>query len=535
MSQPADIIITHAQAITSDPANPRAEAVAIRGQRILFVGTTEAALEWRGPATRLIDAQGYTLLPGFIDSHYHLLLGSLELDDAQLAQVTNLAELTTTLVNYAGHRPAGTWLVGSGLRYSILPAPQLLTRHHLDAIISEQPLILFAYDGHTAWANTLALRLANLLHGGEAGPNSEIVMGDDGLATGELREPGAYNPIRELLPIPDEAQKRQLLRQGLAQAAALGVTSIHNMDGNAAQMALYASLLEAGELTLRVYCPYSITPATSIEDLAEAIELQQTYQNPMLRSGCVKFFMDGVVESYTGLLLDDYDGQPGCRGEANYSIEHFTHLAGEADRLGLQIFVHAVGDGAVRRTLDAYETIQQANGRRDSRHRIEHIELIHPDDIPRFADLGIIASMQPLHAPLAPGEADPWPARVGPTRWGCSFAWQSLRHAGARLAFGSDWPVVSQDPILGLSAALNHRPWLPGLPDQRQTLTDTIASYTGDAAYAEFQETEKGQLKAGMLADLVLLSMDLEKIHVEEINQARVVLTMCNGRLVYES
>jgi predicted amidohydrolase YtcJ len=309
------------------------------------------------------------------------------------------------------------------------------------------------------------------------------------------------------------------------------------MDGDTAQLALYAALEDVGELTLRVYCPYSVTPDTPPEALAEAVAMRQTFQSDMVRSGCVKFFMDGVIETYTGLLLDDYAGQPGNRGGALFSADHFNHMAAEADRLGLQIFVHATGDGAVRRTLDGFEAAQRANGRRGSRHRIEHIELIHPDDLPRFAELGVIASMQPAHAPRLPSDdPDVWLARVGPERWGRSFAWQTLRQAGvARLAFGSDWPVAPSDPLLGLHAALNRQPWLPDLPDQRQTLADAIASYTCDAAYAEFQEQHKGQIRVGMLADLVLLSADLFATPVEEIDQIRPVLTLCDGRIVYEA
>lgn len=532
----ADFIFTNAKVMTSDPDNPRAEAVAVAGQRILFAGAAAEAANWRGPQTRLIDCQGRTLMPGFIDSHYHLLLGSLRLNTAQLDQVRNLDELAVALQTFAEDHPVGEWLAGSGLKYGIVPPGQRLTRYQLDGIIPEQPLFLVAYDGHTAWANTCALSLAGLLHGGETPPNSEIVIGDDGMATGELREPGAFDTVRALLPEPDEAEKRALLRQGVAQAAALGITSIHNMDGDAGQMALYADLLEAGELTLRIYCPYSVTPETPLEALAEeAVPLHRTYQDPMLRGGCVKFFMDGVIESYTGLLLDDYAGRPGSLGEANYTIEHFNRMALAADQLGLQIFVHAVGDGAVRRTLDSYALAQQENGLRDSRHRIEHIELIHPDDLPRFAELGVIASMQPLHAPLEVNDLDPWPSQVGPERWACSFAWRTLRQAGAHLAFGSDWPVVSQSPLLGLYAALNRRPWRPGLPDQRQTLEEAITGYTRDAAYAEFQEREKGQLRPGMLADIVLLSADLESIPAEDIRQVQVLLTMCDGRVVYES
>jgi predicted amidohydrolase YtcJ len=536
MPQPADLIITQAKVYTVDPAYPHAEAVAVRGQQIVFVGSAADAAAWRGPATRGIDGQGGTLLPGFIDSHFHLLLGSIELADMQLDEVTSLDSLAAAVRRFAGEHPNDPWLVGRGLRYSIVPNQQSLTRHHLDAILADRPLLVFAYDAHTAWANTTALRQANFLTDGKTvGPNSEIVRATAGQASGELREPGAYDPLLELIPRPDEAKKRAMLRRGLAEAARVGVTSVHNMDGDMAQLTLYAALEDAGELTLRIYCPYSVKHDTPSEALTEAVAMGRAFQSDMVRGGCVKFFMDGVIETYTGLLLDDYAGLPGSCGGALFSAEHFNYMAAEADRLGLQIFVHATGDGAVRRALDGFEAAQRQNGRRDSRHRIEHIELIHPDDVPRFAELGVIASMQPAHVPLqTPNDPDVWPARVGSERWGRSFAWQTLRQARARLAFGSDWPVAPQDPLLGLQAALNRRPWLPGLPEQRQSLTDAIASYTHDAAYAEFQEQAKGQLKPGMLADMVLLSADLFATPVDQIDRVHPVLTICNGRIVYE-
>lgn len=536
MSQPADLIITHARVYTVDPAQPWAEAVAVRGQRIAFVGSAAEAAAWRGPRTRVIDGQGCTLLPGFIDSHFHLLMGSIELAGIQLQGVASLESLAAAVNRFAAAQPDAPWLVGHGLKYDIAPGRQPLTRHHLDAISPDRPLLVFAYDVHTAWANTAALRQANILSSGEAlGPNSEIVRTADGQASGELRERGAYDRVLEMIPLPGDTQKRAMLQRGLAEAASVGVTSIHNMDGDIDQLALYATLEDVGELTLRVYCPYSITPETPPEALADAAAMRQAFQSDMVRGGCVKFFMDGVIETYTGLLLDDYAGQPGNQGGALFSAEHFNDMAARADRLGLQIFVHATGDGAVRRTLDGFEAAQKANGRRDSRHRVEHIELIHPDDLPRFAELGVIASMQPAHVPLqTPDDPDVWPARVGPERWGRSFAWRTLRQAGARLAFGSDWPVAPQNPLLGLHAAVNRRPWLPGLPDERQTLADALAGYTRDAAYAEFQEQQKGQIKAGMLADLVLLSGDIFATPPEELDRLRPVLTICDGRIVHE-
>jgi predicted amidohydrolase YtcJ len=268
----------------------------------------------------------------------------------------------------------------------------------------------------------------------------------------------------------------------------------------------------------------------------------------MARGGAVKFFMDGVIESYTALMLDDYTGTSGNKGDALYTAEHFTRMATEADRLGLQIFVHAIGDGAVRRTLNGYESAQRINGKRDSRHRVEHIEVVHPDDLPRFAQLGVIASMQPFHVPLTATGYDIWPSRVGVERWDRSFAWDQIRQAGARLVFGSDWPVVSQSPFKGISAALNRKPWQEprqeppangrmadgGFADHRQTLEQTLLSYTRDAAYAEFMEHEKGMLKPGYLADLVLLSEDIFSVPSEDIERVHPVMTVVDGRVVFE-
>lgn len=534
----ADLLITNARVFTADPARPTAQAVAVQGRHLVFVGSHADSHAWRGPTTRVIDAGGGSLLPGLIDSHFHLLWGSLEMGDIQLDSAESWPTAVEQIRAYAATHPNAAWLVGYGLRYGIRGEGQSLTRKQLDAALASRPLILFAYDHHTAWANTEALRRAGRLQGGPlVAPNSEIVMAPDGTATGELREGGAFRPLMDLIPPPDLAQKRAALQRGMAAAARLGLTSVHNMDGTAEQIGLYAAMEDAGEMALRVYVPYSVTPATPPEALAEAAAWRAEYTGDFVRTGAVKFFMDGVIESYTALLLEPYADRPGYLGDANYTAEHFTRLASEAERLGLQMFVHAIGDAAVRRTLDGFEAALRANPQRPlaaSRHRLEHIEVIHPADIPRLAALGVIASMQPLHAPRDAHGSDVWPARVGPERWPYSFAWETLRQAGAHLAFGSDWPVVSQSPLAGIQAAVTRQPWAPGLPDQRQTLTNTLLAYTRHAAYAEFQEDVKGTLAPGRLADLVLLSADLEALPPETLGQVEPLLTVCNGRITYE-
>lgn len=528
----ADLLITNAHALTMDRAQPVAEAVAVQGERILFVGSAAEALAWRRPHTRVIDAAGCTLLPGLIDSHFHLLWGSLKLDNIQCEGLTTYAELMAAVHAYAATNPDRPWLLGNGMIYEIGPQRQIPTRHHLDALVADRPLAIMAFDYHTMFANTRALEMAGLLYGGVCAAGSEIVMGTDGTATGELRERGAFGPIQALTPTPDPARKRQLLRQGLAQAAAYGITSVHNMNGNLDELTLYADMAAAGELTLRINVPFSVTPATSLEELREAIAMRDAFLSHQVRSTAVKFFMDGVVESYTALLLDPYADKPDDCGKAIFEAEHFTHMVAECDRLGFQVITHAIGDAAIRRTLDGYAAALQKNGRRDSRHRVEHVELLHPADLPRFRELGVMASMQPVHETVSePGQL--WAKNVGAARWGWGFPWQSLRNAGVHLVFGSDWPVVTQNPYLGMHAALARTPWLPHLPIQTQNLHDTLAAYTRDGAYAEFQEGNKGQLRRGMLADLVLLDRDMTTTPLPEVKTSKARLTVCDGRIVY--
>jgi predicted amidohydrolase YtcJ len=536
MQPSAHFLFENTHVFTADSVHPFAEAVAVTNNRIVFVGSRSDAQFFKGTSTRVIDAGGGMLLPGFIDSHFHMMYGALNLDGMQLEPASNYDELSQIILAYAAEHPNDLWLPGTGLRYNLGPGYTPLNRHHLDALVAERPIYINAFDGHTSWANTLALKMAGIFNGGETGPNSENVLDEHGESTGELREPGAYKPVSDIVPKPDDVRKRLLLQKALHLTASLGVTSVHNMDGNDHQAAVYAALEDLGELTCRIYLPYSVSPETPLEAIEkEALAMKQTYNGEMLRAGSVKFFIDGVIEGFTGLLVDPYADNPTTCGAANYDIEQFNRLVVEADRLGMQIYTHSVGDMGVRRVLDAYQHAQQLNGKRDSRHRVEHIELIHTDDLPRFKELGVLASMQPLHSPMQVDENDIWPTRVGRERWPLSFAWQVLREAGATLVFGSDWPVVTQNPLRGISNAVNRLPWAEGMPYQRQTLSDTLIAYSRDAAYAEFQEQQKGQIKEGYLADLVLLPKNLFEIPPTAIADLKPSLTMADGRVIYEA
>ncbi len=546
------LLIHHARVFTADPLQPSAQAVGIQGNRIAFVGSDADAERWRTADTRVIDAQQATLMPGIVDSHYHLFFGAMELGHIQLWDVQSLDEMGAVIRAYAAEHPDDESINAVQFRYEILPTGDRLTRQRLDAILPDRPLLIMGYDHHTAWANTRALEISGTLHGAKTGVNSEILMAEDGTATGELVEPAAYGvvlrhfdawgrTVKGLIgntvgaPKLNPARERVWLREGLKQAARYGITSVHNMDGDAEQAAFYAAVEKDGELSVRVNIPFSIFPTTQISELEEAVEMARLYQGEKLRSGRVKLFMDGVMESWTALLIDDYADRPGWRGDALYTAEHFDRLACECDARGLQITVHAIGDAAVNRTLNGYALARRVNGARDSRHRVEHIELIQPADLPRFVELGVIASMQPLHSPITyPETHELFPLRVGAERWSNGFAWQTIREAGAHLAFGSDFPVVTADPMMGIHAALNRRAWGAGMPDQRQTLADTLISYTREGAYAEFQEDVRGQIKPGMLADLVLFSEDLFAVPPDQITRARPVLTLCDGQITFE-
>jgi predicted amidohydrolase YtcJ len=534
MANIADFIVMNAHVFTADKCLPEARAVAIKSKKIVYVGDELGANEWKGSGTRVIDGGGRTLMPGIIDSHFHMQHGSLNLDRIHFETCTTYEQAAQAVRSFSRENKDVPWLTGFGMRYNLGPGAVPMTRQYLDAIIADRPLAITAYDGHTMWVNTLGLHLAGIFHGAECPPNSYVVLDEHGEATGELKE-HASQFIEKVVPEPNRATRLGLLKRGVKIASRLGITSVHNMDGDDEQAGLYKELEEEGDLTVRIYIPYSIRVETSLEDIRQlAYPMKAKYQSEYLRGGCVKMFMDGVIETYTGLLVDPYDDNPSTCGDSNYSVEHFNRNVVEADRLGLQIFVHSVGDGGVRRVLNAYALARKVNGVRDARHRVEHIEVIHPEDLSRFAQLDVIASMQPLHAPPSIDDGDIWLYRVGERRWPLSFAWTDIRKAGARLVFGSDWPVVSQNPFLGVHNTLNRKPWAQGINPHHQKLSDTLLSYTRDAAFAEFQENVKGQLNVGYLADMVLLSEDIFTIPSEQMKDVHPRMTMMGGRITHE-
>jgi len=526
----ADIIITNAKIFTSDETNPRAEAVAIKGNRIIYVGNNAGADQFRGDHARVIDGRGHTLTPGFIDTHVHLLHGAMWLGHAELRGVEIQGEVKAILQDFAARNKTEQWIAGRGIRYGIVS-----TRQELDAMIADRPVYIGAFDGHTAWANTKALEMAGILKDdGREMVNGIIVRDENGIATGELREGDAMHAVFNLIPEPDSNRKRELLKLAIHEFNKTGITSVHNMNGDMEELMAYAALEDAGEMNMRVYVPYHVKPETREEELKEAAEMAKL-QMDYVRGGAAKFFMDGVWESYTAFNIDPYADEPSIGIVAPiFSLDHFVRMASICDKQGLQIAVHCCGDGAVRQTLDGYEQIQKMNGKRDSRHRIEHIEVCQLEDMPRFKELGVIASMQTSHAPFSLEDDMVWTKRTGPQRWHIAFPWRDLKNAGAHMSLGSDWTVMPFDPMLNMDFALNRKKLAPENPNQNLSLEECIIGYTRDAAYVEFKENEKGQIKAGYLADLVLFSHDLFELNPEDIMSAKPVITIMDGRVVFE-
>ncbi len=555
----ADILITNARILTMDAARPRAEALAIAGNRIIRVGSKDEVAGLRTAHTRVIDAGLKTVMPGIIEGHVHLFGGSVELDTLMLNGVSGFDNIANAVRAYRKTRPDEAVLLATGIAHEAFGEP--MTRHILDQIVSDIPFLAFCFDHHTMWANTKALEAAGIMKGRALPVGNEIVLDHNGVATGELREPAAYMLAQALTPTggrewlgmttgenpnpPATQAQRELdmkyFKQGIAHAASLGITSMHNMDGNWYQLELLQELLDRGELNARVEIPYHHKNTFENARVEEAAEMRAKYgrrrpQGDMLHCDRVKIFIDGVLETYTALMLEGYPDQPENMGAPLFTAEDFNEIITRADRHGLQVTTHAIGDGGVRRTLDGYEAAMNANGRRDSRHRIEHIEMIDPADVPRLKELGVIASLQPIAGVGVPGNPpEPILSRVGQKKLPFAYAWQTLRDTGAVIAFSSDWPVAPLSPFLGMQAAMTAVPMCENCPPQAQSLMDTLHGFTAAGAYMEFMEHAKGTLKEGYLADVVVLDADMEQTEKTEIVNVRPQVTICNGRVTFET
>lgn len=546
----AEMIVTNARVLTMDAARPRAEAVALAAGKIVAVGTATEVAALAGPQTRVIDADGRTLLPGFVESHLHLVLGGNELVQLQIGGLYGFDALKAAFAGYALRFPDNALLMAQGASYEILGAP--VTRQDLDRVMADRPIAMMSPDHHTVWANTAALRAAGLLQGAQMPHGHEVVMAPDGTATGELREFEAFGPILALggeahlqlgiatggepEPWPSEAVRakdKDKIAAGLAHCAGHGITSMVNMDGNRYTCQLLREMQQEGRLTARVKVPFHFKPHMELSELDRACAMTAEYDDDWLSSGFVKMFMDGVVDSRTAFMLNPYPGTD-ITGEPLFEPARFKAICTEIDRRGLQIAVHAIGDGAVRTTIDGYEAAGLANGFRDMRHRIEHIELIDRADIPRLGALGITASLQPPHPPGAMDfPMSTMETVIDRARWPDAYLWKSLADQGAPVAYASDWPVTDVSVMRGLQAALTRVPY-DGCADERLDLMASLYAYTAGGAWAAHMEHVTGRLVPGLAADLVLIDGDVESLAGADLGQTGIALTIAGGKITHQ-
>jgi predicted amidohydrolase YtcJ len=532
-----DLILKNGRIWTGVETYPWAEALAISGNRILKIGGTALISSLARQDTRVIDLEGKLVIPGINDAHTHFLSGALGLFQVDLVGAHSLEEIQKRVEDYARAHPDERWITGSGWEYSSLPASRLPTREDLDKIVPDRPVYLSAYDGHTGWANSKAVEIAGVNRDSRFQGYGEMVLDPrDGKPTGAFKE-GAQSLVRSAIPAPTQEKKLAAMRRALKLAAYLGICSIQNASGSPQELALYEQLDAGHELTVRVSMAMSLGAATSEADIRQYAALKKKYTGPMLHAGAAKILLDGVIESHTAAMLRPYNDLPTTSGSASFSQADLNRLVALCDAEDLQVWIHAIGDRAVRMALDSYQNALKLHGPHDARFRIEHIETISAADIPRFARLGVLASMEPIHAD--PGTNEVWLPAVGPEREKRAFPWHSLEKAGALLVFSSDWPAtISVDPMRGIHNAVNRRTiegQPPGawLPRQRVSVETALRAYTRNAAYASFEEELKGTLAEGKLADIVVLNQDLFKIDPMDIYKTRVVMTILNGRILY--
>ena len=534
----ADLIVRSGAVWTGDRNRPLAEAVAILGERIVAVGSSSEVEIWRGPATRLLEARDQLVLPGFNDAHVHFVAGGLDLENVNLKDAPSREEFARRIAARAAALPAGEWVTGGNWddqawSPAVMPDATLVDDALRASGKEDVPVFVYRYDGHMGLANAAAMRLAKVDARTQDVPGGEIGRDRAGRPNGLFRD-AAMNLVSRAMPPLSHARRLRAVRKALEHAASLGVTSIQDMNPEREDIAVYAELLEQGALTARVYAaPYLVR----VKDYA-ATGVRRAFGSPWLRIGALKGYADGSLGSSTAWFFEPFTDQPQSRGllsdEETPPQAMLDRMMG-ADDAGLQLCIHAIGDQGISLVLDQFAAVAAAHGRADRRFRIEHAQHMAPKDFARFAQIGVIASMQPYHA-IDDGR---WAEkRIGPQRIKTTYAFRSFLDAGVRLAFGTDWSVAPLDPILGLEAAVT-RATLDGknpggwVPEQKITLAEAVTAYTQGSAYAEFQERDKGVLAPGMLADLVVLSRDLFHLEPQRLHEARVTTTIVGGRVVF--
>ena len=530
----ASLVVRNAVVRTFDSRGTVAQALAVVGERIVFAGDDAEAQQWIGPRTRVVDGHGRLVLAGFNDAHVHFLSGGMQLSRVDLRDAGTREEFARRIGEFAAQQPKGRWVLGGDWDHELWPGSPLPTKDLIDRYTPEVPVFVNRLDGHMALANSEALRRAGVTRDTRE-PDGGVIVRDakTGEPTGILKD-AAMNLVYRVVPAATVEEKLDAARAASRYAASFGVTSVQDMSAGA-DIGIYQMLHEKGELRTRIY---AVAPLPEWENLGR-VGVRAVLGSSIVRIGGLKGFADGSLGSTTALFFDAYNDAPATSGIPSDEMipeSRMLERIRNADRAGLQVMVHAIGDKANDRMLTLFETVARENGARDRRFRIEHAQHLRARDIPRFAADGVIASMQPYHA----ADDGRWAEkRIGPDRVRTTYAFRSLLEAGVRLAFGSDWTVAPLNPLLGLKAAVT-RQTLDGkhpggwVPEQKITIEEAIRAYTSGSAFAEFQDQEKGTIEAGKLADFVIWSDDILRIAPEKLPEVRADITVVGGRIVYE-
>jgi predicted amidohydrolase YtcJ len=533
-----DLLLLGGKVWTGDPDHPEAEAIAVWRDRVLIVGTDIEVRGLAGPKTKVIALNGRRVVPGFHDSHVHFLGGGEQLARVELKDAKDEAEFGKRLKDFDQKLPKGRWMLGGNWDHDRTFDGKLPTAAVVDKYVPDRPVFIRRYDGHMALANTIALKMAKVTAETKEPAGGVIFRLEDGKTPSGILKDNAMGLVGRLVPESGDEEIAEAVRAAMRACAENGVTSVADMDGSSATarrtlIRVLQKLARDGRMTVRLDLHWPIAARNEVV----ALGAEANFGNDYVRIGGVKGFMDGSLGSSTAKMFEPFDGEPKNLGVFVTPPDTMGRMIREADKAGLSVAVHAIGDEANATLLDLFAEAARANGPRDRRFRIEHVQHLRPSDYKRFAEIGVVASMQPYHA-IDDGR---WAeGRIGPRRCASSYAFRSLLDQGARLAFGSDWPVAPLDVLGGIDAAVNRRP-LDGkhpdgwFPEQRITVAEAVEAYTLGSAYAALQERDRGSVRPGKYADLVVLSRDIfaaaERDHIAE---SKVELTVVGGRVVYE-
>ncbi len=535
-----DLVVRNAKIWTADPARPWATSMTVRDGRITAIGT-ELEVDSVDSAETL-DLGGRLVIPGIIDSHNHVRLGS-GAQAVQLAGAKSLSEIHERIGTWLDDNPDATWVFGEGFDYAALPGQRHPTAEDLDGTCRDLPAMLLDYSVHAAWFNREALALLGVDRDTYAVPYGHFEHDErTGEPTGYLADFATYglsraglSTLEKLVPAYGNPAQYDRVRRGLAMAASFGITTVVEPQNSPDDISLFTSAADRGDLRARVIAALFYPVGTTPDDLAEFEGLIATMSGDDIRLGPIKLYIDDIIEPHTAAMFEPYANKPETNGHSYYEQADFNSVIANLDARGLQCFVHATGDRGNHMVLNAFEYAQRVNGVRDSRHQIVHVECLKPTDIPRFAELGVIACMQPRHC--APEIIEEWRDNVGPERWRFAWPMRSLANSGATLAFSSDWNVAEMDPMIGIYTAVTRasldgaRSWIP---EECVDVETALRAYTVGGAYANFVDHERGSLKPGYLADFAVLSQNIFDVEPAAILETQVDITFVGGKIVYE-